>query len=98
MAEMEEADAENRAWLKEREHLILANPVLRSMYDLLPSRKARADEEFLDGQDCNRHVGNNAGKPRPKQAAGGDRHHEDSPQPEPANSVLLEEHNEHEQS
>jgi hypothetical protein len=29
---------------------------------------------------------------------GGDRHHEDSPQPEPENSVLLEEHNEHDQS
>ncbi len=42
MAEMDEADAENRAWLKERESVIIADPVLRQMYDLLPSRRAGA--------------------------------------------------------
>lgn len=39
LAEMEAALAADLAWLKEREPVILADPVLRQVYDLLPSRR-----------------------------------------------------------
>jgi len=42
LAEMEAAVAEDRAWLQEREPMILADPVLHHLYDLLPSRSASA--------------------------------------------------------
>lgn len=39
LAKLEATAAEDRAWLQEREPLIMADPVLRQLYDLLPSRK-----------------------------------------------------------
>ena|SRR5208337_4746276 len=42
LAEMEEALAADRAWLQEREPLILADPILRQLYDLLPNRRVGA--------------------------------------------------------
>jgi hypothetical protein len=42
LAEKEAALAADLAWLKEREPVILADPVLRQLYDLLPSRRASA--------------------------------------------------------
>jgi len=59
-AEMEAAIAQDRAWLKEREHLIMANPVLRKLYESLPSRIASAGAEHLDGQNRSLSVNDNA--------------------------------------
>jgi len=42
LAEMEAAVAADRAWLQKREPMILADPALRQLYDLLPSRRASA--------------------------------------------------------
>jgi hypothetical protein len=60
---MEAARAENWAWLKEREPQIMANPVLRRLYESLPSRIASAGTEQLDGQKRSPGVANHAGNP-----------------------------------
>jgi hypothetical protein len=49
LAETEAAIAADRAWLKEREPLILANPVLRTMYESLTKRDAPAQTEYSHG-------------------------------------------------
>ena len=51
IAEAEAAAAKSRAWLKAREAEILADPLLRRVYDLLPSRRrALAGSEAVDDQ------------------------------------------------
>jgi hypothetical protein len=62
-AEREAARAENWAWLKEREPQIMANPMLRKLYESLPSRIASAGAEKLDGQNHSSGVNNHAGNP-----------------------------------
>ena len=55
LTEMEAASAENRAWLKEREHLILADPRMRSMYELLEGHQkptASGDPLQTDCSQC----------------------------------------------
>lgn len=42
LAEIEAAVAEDKVWLKENEAMILADPILRQIYDLMPSRRASA--------------------------------------------------------
>jgi len=62
-AEMQAARAENWAWLKANEENIMADPTLRRMYELLPSRIASPGTEQLDGQNRSSGVANHAGNP-----------------------------------
>ena len=45
LAELQAASASNRAALRELESVILADPLLRSLYEALPSQKEPADTE-----------------------------------------------------
>jgi hypothetical protein len=60
---MQAARAENWAWLKANEENIMADPTLRRMYELLPSRIASPGTEQLDGQNRSSGVANHAGNP-----------------------------------
>jgi hypothetical protein len=45
LAEMEAAIAEDLAWLREREHLILADPKLRLLYESLKGHQKPAESD-----------------------------------------------------